>query len=135
MILLDAQALIAFVLGEPAMEQVRSILREGSTAITTANLGEALDVLTRREKLPSERVAAAIEPLLEGPLVPIPVDVWLARRAAEIRVEHYHRRDCSLSLADSILLAAARSADKVATADGAVITTAAKLGIETIRLP
>jgi hypothetical protein len=42
--LLDAYALIAFLVGGPATQDVRAILREGDAAVATANLVEALDV-------------------------------------------------------------------------------------------
>jgi len=134
-ILLDAQALIALALGETAMDQVRSILRSGSAAMTAVNASEVFDVLSRRRKISLERVAASIEPLFEGPLRLIPVDLPLARRAAQIRGRYYHRTRCSLSLADTILLAAAQPGDEIATADSDVLAVAAKLGIATIELP
>jgi predicted nucleic acid-binding protein len=133
--LLDANALIALILGEPAMERVQAILRQGAAAMTAANVAEVFDVSARRLDLSHERVATVVEPLFEGPLMPIPVDVPLARRAAEIRGDHYHRSTCPLSLADAILLGAAGPGDKIATADSDVLAVAAKLGIETIELP
>lgn len=135
MTLLDAYALIALILGEPAMERVVGILREGRAAITATNIAEVFDVSVRRHGLSRPRVADVVEPLFEGPLTPIPVDVALAHRAAEIRVEHYHRSICPLSLADVVLIAAARPGDRIATADPDVLATAATLGVETIELP
>jgi PIN domain nuclease of toxin-antitoxin system len=133
--LLDAYALIAVIMGEPAMEKVLGILRNGRSAMTTTNVAEVFDVSVRRNGLSHSRVVDVVEPLLEGPIRPIPVDVDLARRAAEIRGKHYHRTDCALSLADAILLAAASPNDRIATADPAVLATAATLGIETVELP
>lgn len=135
MTLLDAQALIALILGEAAMERVSEILREGKAAMTATNLAEVFDVSVRRYGLSHARIAEKVDPLFEGPIMSIAVDVELARRAAALRGEHYHRADCPLSLADSILLAAANSDDKIATADGDVLAVAGKLGIETIELP
>jgi predicted nucleic acid-binding protein len=134
--LLDANALIAVIRAERAMDQVLAILREGAAAITTVNLAEVFDSVARRAGLPHARIADVIEPLVEGPLRPIPVDVELARRAAEIRSAHYHRKRQPLSLADCILLAAASGPkDRIATSDSDVLTVAAELGIETIELP
>lgn len=132
---LDANALVAVILGEPAMGSVRSLLREGNAAMTAPNIVEVYDIATRREGLPIGRVAEIVEPLFEGAIQQIVVDVGLARRAAEIRSEHYHRTTCALSLADVILLAAVGSADRIATSDSAVLAVAAKLGVETIELP
>lgn len=104
--------------------------------MTGANIAEVFDVSVRRHGLPLARVGDVVEPLFEGPLTPIAVDPALARRAAEIRTEHYHRKHRPLSLADCILLAAASGPEnKIATSDSDVLAVAAKLGIETIELP
>lgn len=133
--LLDANALVAVILEEPAMESVLGLLREGNTAMTASNLVEVYDISTRREGLSTARVAEVVEPLFEGVIEPLVVDLGLARRAAEIRSEHYHRATRALSLADVILLAAARTGDQIATSDADVLAVAAKLDIETIKLP
>ncbi len=118
------------------MERVLTILREGSAAITTANLAEVFDSVARRAGHSHARIADVIEPLLEGPLKPMTVDIPLARRAAELRTAHYHRKHQPLSLADCVLLAAASGPkDKIATSDSDVLAVAAELGIETIALP
>jgi predicted nucleic acid-binding protein len=133
--LLDANALVAVILGEPSMKRVLGLLREGNAAMPASNIVEVYDISTRREGLSPERVAAVVEPLFEGPIEPIAVDARLARRAAEIRFEHYHRATRPLSLADVILLAAAGSTDRIATSDSDVLAVAAKLGIEAVELP
>jgi PIN domain nuclease of toxin-antitoxin system len=132
---LDACALIAVMHGEPAMKRVLAILREGSAAMTSTNVAEVFDVVARKRRIDYARIADVVEPLFEGPLRLAPVDLDLARRAAEVRTEHYHRKQRSLSLADATLLAAPRSRDKIATSDSDVLAVAAELGIETIRLP
>jgi predicted nucleic acid-binding protein len=134
--LLDAYGLIALVRGEPAMDPVLAILRQGRVAMTTTNIAEVLDVTVRRHQIARRRVSAIVEPLFEGPIAPIVVDLDLARRAAELRENHYHRSTRSLSLADSILLAAARPGkDRIAAADRDVLAVAAEVRIETIELP
>jgi predicted nucleic acid-binding protein len=133
--LLDANALIAVIRGEPAMESILAILRRGSVAMTTANVAEAYDRSARRTGLPQERLAEVIDPLFEGPITPIAVDVDLARRAGAIRSRHYHRKRRSLALADCVLLAAAGSGHEIATSDSDVLVAAAELGIQTIELP
>lgn len=135
MTFLDACALIALIHGEPAMERVLAILREGSTAMTAINVAEVFDVVARKGRISYSHVADVVEPLFEGSLALVPVDLGLARRAAEVRTEHYHRKRRSLSLADATLLAAPRPGDKIATSDRDVLTIAAELGIETIELP
>jgi predicted nucleic acid-binding protein len=133
--LLDANALVAVILGEPALGPVRGLLREGEAAMVAPNIVEVYDIAARREGLPIERIAQVVEPLFEGTIEQIATDARLARRAAEIRGEHYHRKTRPLSLADVILLAAARPTDRIASSDSDVLAVAAELGIETIKLP
>jgi predicted nucleic acid-binding protein len=132
---LDAYALIAYVIGGPAQEKVITILREGKTAIATANLIEVFDVVGRRHAYPVQRVSEILEPLFSGSLSIVHLDEHLARRAAEMRVEHYHRSRSPLSLADVVLIASARAGDRIATADPDVLEAAGTLGIETVVLP
>lgn len=133
--LLDANALVAVILGEPAMEPVRGLLREGNAAMVAPNVVEVYDIAVRREGLPLEKVAEVVESLFEGTIEQLTVDVNLARLAAEIRAEHYHRETRALSLTDVILLAAAMPADRIATSDSDVLIVAAELAIGTIELP
>lgn len=135
MTLLDAYALIAFVIGGPAQQQVMTIMKTERTAIATANLIEVFDVVGRQHGFPVSRVSEIVEPLFAGSLTLVHLDEHLARRAGELRVEHYHRSRSPLSLADVILLASAQSGDRIATADPDVLAVAAELGIETIELP
>jgi len=132
---LDAYALIAYVIGGPAQERVITILREGKTAVATANLIEVFDVVGRQHAYPVQRVSEILEPLFAGSLSIVHLDEHLARRAAELRVEYYHRSRSPLSLADVVLLASAQGGDRIATADPDVLETAATLGIETVELP
>jgi predicted nucleic acid-binding protein len=134
-ILLDAYAIIAFLVGGPAAPRVRALLREGDTALATANLAEALDVSQRVHALPIERALEVLEPLFEGPLAPLPLDVATAKRAAEIRAAHYHRSSRPISLADAILVATTRSVDRLATADPDVLAVALAEGVDTVALP
>jgi predicted nucleic acid-binding protein len=133
--LLDAYALIAFLVGGPAAEQVRAILREGDVTMASANLAETLDVSQRLYGLPVARAMETIEPLLDEALSVIDLDLATARRAAEIRAAHYHRSTCPISLADAILLASASQDDRIATADPDVLAVAESEGIECIELP
>lgn len=135
MTLLDAYGLIAFLVGGPGAAEVRGLLREGSVGVATANFAEALDVAQRLHSLPVGRAAELLDPLMEGALAPIPLDVAGARRAAEIRSRYYHRSSRPISLADAILIAAATHGDRVATADPHVLAIAEAEGIGTLPLP
>jgi len=133
--LLDAYALVAFLVGGPATQQVRALLREGDTAVATANLAEALDVSERVHGLPIARAMEVLEPLLEGPVAVLPLDITVARRAAEIRARRYHRTSRPISLADAVLVASAGRGDRIATADPDVLAVARAEGLEALTLP
>lgn len=135
MTLLDAYALIAFLVGGPAAPRVRGILREGDAAVATANLAETLDVSQRLHGLSSARAMETLEPLLDGPLTAVALDLPIARRAAEMRARYYHRSSCPISLADAVLLATARPGDRLVTADPDVLAIAPREGIEPLALP
>jgi predicted nucleic acid-binding protein len=132
---LDAYALIAFLVGGPAAPPVRKLLHEGDVAVATANLSEALDVSQRLYGLPVHRGVEALEPLFDGPLATIALDVALACRAAEIRADHYHRTQCPISLADAILLASGQKGDRIATSDPHLLEIAVAEGLSTVVLP
>ena len=135
MTLLDAYALIAFLVRGPATQQVRAILREGDAAVATANLAEVLDVSQRVHGLPISRAVEILEPLLEGSLTPIPLDSTVARRAAEIRSGHYHRSSRPISLADAVLIGSAKLGDRIATAEPDVLAVAKAEKLESVALP
>ena len=135
MILLDAYALVAFLVGGPAAAQVRALLREGDAVVATANLAEALDVSQRVYGLPIDRAMEILEPLFEGSLRSVALDLGVARRAAAIRAAHYHRSTRPVSLADAILVASAGAGSRIATADPDVLAVAQAEGIATVVLP
>ena len=135
MTLLDAYALIAFLVGGPAAGQVRALLREGDAAVTGANLIEVLDVSQRMYGLAVERAMAVLEPLFDTSLILLGLDVQVAQRAAQLRARHYHRAARPISLADAVLLASAKPADRIATADPDVLAVAAHEDLRTITLP
>lgn len=135
MTLLDAYALVAFLVGGPATPQVRAILREGDAAVATANLAEALDASQRVYGLPVLRAVEFIEPLFDGALTAISLDFDVARRAAEIRARHYHRSSRPISLADAVLIASVRPGDRIATADADVLAVAGAEELEYVALP
>jgi PIN domain nuclease of toxin-antitoxin system len=133
--LLDAYALIAFLVGGPATPHVRAILREGDAAVATANLLEVLDVSQRVYGVPIPRAVEVLEPLLEGPLTAVPLDSAVARRAAEVRAKHYHRSSRPISLADAVLIGTANPDDRIATADTDVLAVANAEKLESVALP
>ncbi len=135
MTLLDAYALIAFLVGGPATQKIRVILREGDAGVATANLVEVLDVSQRVYGVPTSRTLETLEPLLEGPLTAVRLGLTVARRAADIRARHYHRSSRPISLADAVLIGSAEAGDRIATADPDVLAVAEAEAIESIALP
>ena len=133
--LLDAYALVAFLVGGPATPQVRALLRDGDAAVATANLAEALDVSQRTYGLSISRALDVLDPLFDGTVLVMPLDLVKARRAAEIRAARYHRSTCPISLADAILIASAGPGDRIATADAHVLAVAKAEQIEPLALP
>jgi len=133
--ILDAYALIAFLVGGPASAQVRGVLRDGEAAVASANLAETLDVSQRVHGLPISRAMEILDPLLGDVLTVIPLDIATAQAAAEMRSKHYHRSSRPISLADAVLLASAKPDCRIATADPDVLAVATEEEIETIELP
>lgn len=129
-VLLDAFALIALLAEEPAADEVEAILRRGEAAITAINLAEALDVLQRVQAIPRERLEAVTVPLVQESVELVPVDESLARNAADVRARHYHRTRTPVSLADCVLIAAARSADALVTTDEPLTLVARAEGVQ-----
>ena len=135
MILLDAYALVAFLVGGPASIEVRQILREGDGAVATVNLAEALDVAQRVYEVSIPRAWEVLDPLFGDVLQAVPLDTEVAGRAAEIRARHYHRKSRPISLADAVLLASTGADDRLATADPDVLAVAEAEKIPTTALP
>ncbi|MGH3049291.1 MAG: PIN domain-containing protein [Gaiellaceae bacterium] len=135
MTLLDAYALIALLLDEPPADQVEAIVRLRTAGATTVNLVEAFDVSARVHGLPLDRARSSLDVLLDDAIAVIPLDRAVAERASELRVRHYHRSRCPISLADSVLIASAGPGDRIATADPDVLRVAAAEGIATLELP
>jgi uncharacterized protein with PIN domain len=135
-VLLDAFALIALLRDEPAADEVETILRRGEAAMSAVNLAEALDVLQRVDGVDRARLDALTGPLIRESLALLAVEEQTARDGADIRARRYHRTRAPLSLADCLLLAAARGAQAVvATADRPLASAARAEEIEVAALP
>jgi PIN domain nuclease of toxin-antitoxin system len=133
--LLDAYALVAFLVGGPAAAPVRALLREGDAAVATVNLAETLDVSERVHGLAIDRARKVLDPLFGEARAASACDAPIAESAATIRARHYRRTRCAISLGDSVLLASAAAGDRIATADPAVLAVAEVERIATVRLP
>jgi predicted nucleic acid-binding protein len=132
---LDAYALIAFLLEEPAAREVDRLIRRGTAGIPVVNLTEALDVTQRVHGVPATELRTVVEPLLGLAVRVIPHAESHAWRAAEIRRSYYDRRNNPLSLADCLLLASVEPPDELATADPAIAAVARAEGTRLLPLP
>lgn len=133
--LLDAFALLALTLEEPAAGEVEAALRRGDCLMSAVNLAEAVDQLTRVHARDPAEVRNVLEPVLGELVVLRPVDAAVAWRAAELRRRHYRRRTSELSLADCVALASVTGADTLATADGPLARAARAEGLDVLALP
>lgn len=134
-VVLDAFALIALTLDEPAASEVEATLRRGDCAVSSVNLTEAIDQLGRVHERDVDELRAAFAPVLGEVLAVVAADEAVAWRAAELRRRHYRRRVSELSLADCLALASARPGDRLATADPPLARAARAEGIEVVALP
>jgi PIN domain nuclease of toxin-antitoxin system len=134
---LDASALVAALVGEPAASEVSAILRRRPPpSISAPNLAEVVDTLVRIMGRDPDAVRDSLDWLIAGGLQVEPVWIPLARLAAKLRAQHYHRTDRPLSLADCLCLATAMSlTTALATTDPHLAALARDLGVEVIGLP
>lgn len=132
---LDAFALVALALDEPAASEVESALRRGDCTVSAVNLAEALDQLGRVHRHARDDLHGAFAPVLGESLSVLAADEVIAWRAAELRRRHYRRRGSELSLADCVALATAHPGDRLATADPPLARAARAEGIEVLALP
>lgn len=115
MTLLDAFALVAFLRGEPAADEVERLVRRGAVA-SAVNVAEVVDHVRRLSGLDPD---LELDALATAGLEVVPFTDGLARRAGELRSAHYHRVRTPVSLADCAAAATALAGDRpLATADG-----------------
>lgn len=135
MILLDAAAVLAVLLDEPARAEVEAMLGR-ECAIAALNLAEVQDRLVRRygaEEGDADRAVALLK-LAGVEVAPLYEDIAVA--AGRLRAKHYHRRERPVSLADCVMLATAMEHGMaVASSDGPVLTIAEAVGLDVRPLP
>jgi PIN domain nuclease of toxin-antitoxin system len=130
--LLDAYALVAFLEDEAAADDVERLLHGRDAAIPAVNLAEAGQRVLRHGRVDASELQQLIGSM---PVAIIPYSEAHAWRTARLRAQYYERGRSEVSLADCCLVAVATAADRVATADPAVLRMAASEGIPTIALP
>lgn len=135
MTVLDAQAIVAFLLAEPAAPEVRDLLRQ-APSISASSWGEVVDNLLRVKGRTVDDVTQRLDLLIAGGLHVTPVDEAFGRAAGLMRARHYHRRRRPISHADCVALATAQALGQpLATSDPAIAAVAASLGVGLIPLP
>lgn len=130
--LLDAYAFIAFLDDEPAAAEVEGLLARGDASMTSVNLAEAAQSKLRESSVSLPELQEVVGSL---PVAVVPLSEAHAWRAAELRARYYARRASAVSLADCCLVAVATAADRVATADPALLAMARAEGVATVELP
>lgn len=138
MTLLDAHAVIAFLLDEAAAEAVEAHLRSNDdrARMSAVNLAEVLDRLIRVAGQPEQQVVERVEWLVSGGMEVVPADDSTGRLAGLLRARHYHHREAAVSVADCITLATAIGLrQRLATADPALAAVARKTGVDLVPLP
>ncbi|MCC6227047.1 MAG: hypothetical protein IT195_11670 [Microthrixaceae bacterium] len=128
MIILDAYAVLAFLKGERAAPEVRSLLQTDSARLTVVGVAEVLDHLIRIVGVDPEEAALDLAQL--GLLDPPPLDETTAIAAGMLRARHYDRTRCAVSLADCIAAEATRrTSSRLATSDPHLLDVCHREGI------
>ena len=137
MIYLDASAVLALLLNEPAAQEVETLFREAETHLTSVTYAEVVDQAVRVQGKSLLQLAEAFDPLLTKEVVRISdVTGAMGRRAGDLRSRHYHRKTRPVSLSDCVLVSAASlSGADVATSDQFVIDVAVAEGVTVQALP
>jgi len=133
--LLDTNAVLSLLWDEPGADEVTELLRGGDCALSPACLSEVVDKLVRGAGDSQASVAAKLLPLIDEVVAMPPIEAPIGWRAGELRAQHYRRAGDDLSQVDCLLLATARSGDRIATSDGPLAKVASGMGIEIVVLP
>lgn len=134
MTILDAYAVLAFLRGEAATEEVRPLLETGSAALTAVGLAEVLDHLIRLVGVDEEEAVLDLAELGLRDAVPVGSDIGV--QSGRLRAKHYHRTRCAVSMADCVAAEVARAMnDSLATSDPHLLDVCARESIAAIVLP
>lgn len=117
MTVLDAFAVLAYLRGEPAKDEVRTLL-SGPSVLTSVNAAEVVDRLVRAYGWHPDVVSGDLTLLRVAGMDTVPVDASAGLLAGELRARHYHRTRCAVSLADCVAAAVALTSSlPLATSD------------------
>lgn len=134
MTILDSYAVLAFLKGEPAADDVERLIRSDKVMLTAVGVAETLDHLVRIVGIPAEQAALDLAQL--GLDTPATVDGRVGRVAGMLRADHYHRTRRPVSMADCVAVAsAALSGQSLATSDPDLLDLASDVGVAVVALP
>jgi predicted nucleic acid-binding protein len=105
-ILLDAYAVLSYLKGEPAADEVRTLLETRRGMLTTVGLAEVLDHLVRIVGVDEDDAVLDVAQL--DLLDPPDLDAATATASGLLRARNYHRSRCAVSLADCVAAETAR---------------------------
>lgn len=135
MTVLDAYALVAYLRGEAAANDVATLLRT-SARLPAANAAEVVDQMVRVFGRDADDVHADLALLANAGMTIAPIDADLALLAGRLRARHYHRERMAVSLADCVAAATALSERRsLATADPALAELVRREGGKVHGLP
>lgn len=134
MTVLDAYAVIAYLKGEVAADEVRPLLDDATATLTALGVAEVIDHLVRMAA--SDEEDALLDLAQLGLLDGRTVDSGLGIAAGRLRARHYDRRRCQVSLAGCVAAEAARSGgEPLATADPDLLDVCHAEGTAVVVLP
>jgi PIN domain nuclease of toxin-antitoxin system len=134
-IVLDAYALVGYLVAEPVAAEVEQLMRDGSL-INVVNVAEVVDQVSRGRGVDPTSVRTAIELLGTSGLEIELVDDDFGFAAGELRATHYHRRSCPISLTDCMAIVSGQQNElAVATSDGPLASVARQIGVAVHPLP
>jgi PIN domain nuclease of toxin-antitoxin system len=105
---LDAYALLAYLRGEDAADEVAGLLRSPTT-LSAVNAAEVVDQLVRVFGRDPDDVHADLALLSQAGMRIAPVSPDIGILAGRLRARHYHRDRRTVSLADCVAAATALS--------------------------
>lgn len=133
-VVLDAYAVIAALIGEPARADVEPLIAGG--VVSAPNVAEIVDVCVRVHANDERVVRERLDWLAGGGLEMPPFEADLARVAGVLRARHYRRRHCEVSLGDCFALALAKQREApLATSDPDLASAARAEKVEVLGLP
>jgi PIN domain nuclease of toxin-antitoxin system len=131
---LDAYAVLAFLKGEAAASQVRTLSGRADATLTAVGVAEVIDHLVRVVGADEEEVMLDLAQL--GLVDGLPVDAPLGAAAGRLRARHYHRAHRGVSLADCVAAEVARLVGRpLATSDPHLLDVCHAERIDVVVLP